>query len=121
MTAPKRRPRTPSAKIAYADTSTLSSLSFRRAMGKRIQLARIMLSTAQNHSVRQIDIARKLRMGQSAISKYEMGEQEPSLERMVQLASVLRVEPCYLAFGLPHGKSKELKSVLDVLAKHGKR
>jgi len=40
----------------------------------------------------------------SSITRYESGHDEPSLETVRQLATVLNVEPCWLAWGVEHGK-----------------
>lgn len=40
----------------------------------------------------------------SSIGRYESGHDEPSLDTVRQLATVLNVEPCWLAWGVEHGK-----------------
>lgn len=40
----------------------------------------------------------------SSIGRYESGDDEPSLDTIKQLATVLNVEPCWLAWGIEHGK-----------------
>ena len=37
-----------------------------------------------------------------SISQYESGHDEPSLATVEQLAAVLNVSPCWLAFGVDH-------------------
>jgi len=38
------------------------------------------------------------------VCKWEKGRCEPSLDTVRQLATVLNVEPCWLAWGVKHGK-----------------
>lgn len=38
------------------------------------------------------------------IHEWEKGRCEPSLETIAQLATVLSVEPCWLAWGIDHDK-----------------
>jgi len=38
------------------------------------------------------------------VCKWEKGRCEPSLDTVRQLATVLNVEPCWLAWGIDHGK-----------------
>ena len=38
------------------------------------------------------------------VCKWEKGRCEPSLETVAQLATVLNVEPCWLAWGIEHGE-----------------
>jgi len=38
------------------------------------------------------------------VCKWEKGRCEPSLDTVAQLAKVLNVEPCWLAWGVEHGK-----------------
>jgi transcriptional regulator with XRE-family HTH domain len=40
----------------------------------------------------------------SSIGRYESGHDEPSLDTVEQLAKVLNVSPCWLAFGVNHAK-----------------
>jgi len=40
----------------------------------------------------------------SSIGRYESGHDEPSLGTVEQLAAVLNVTPCWLAFGVDHAK-----------------
>jgi len=39
-----------------------------------------------------------------AVSRYERGGAVPNIGTVRQLASVLHVEPCWLAWGIEHGK-----------------
>jgi len=39
-----------------------------------------------------------------AVSRYERGGAVPNIRTIAQLASVLNVEPCWLAWGEEHGK-----------------
>lgn len=40
----------------------------------------------------------------SSVGRYESGHDEPSLDTVEQLAAVLNVSPCWLAFGVDHAK-----------------
>ena len=40
----------------------------------------------------------------SSITRYESGHDEPSIGTVEQLAKVLEVSPCWLAFGVDHAK-----------------
>lgn len=42
--------------------------------------------------------------GRTAVCEWEKGRCEPSLDTVAQLAQVLDVSPCWLAFGVDHGK-----------------
>ena len=42
--------------------------------------------------------------GRSIVCEWEKGRCEPSLGTVEQLAAVLDVSPCWLAFGVDHGK-----------------
>lgn len=42
--------------------------------------------------------------GRTAVCEWEQGRCEPSLATVEQLAAVLDVSPCWLAWGCKHGK-----------------
>lgn len=67
-------------------------------VGKRIREARESVGISQAAVALSL-VPPKQR---SSIGRYESGHDEPSLATVAQLAKVLGVEPCWLAFGDIH-------------------
>jgi transcriptional regulator with XRE-family HTH domain len=67
---------------------------------RRIRVARYL------SRLTQLDVASRLGMHQMALSSWERGRTQPSLERFEDLGRILKCEAVWLAFGLgrgPHG------------------
>ena len=69
-------------------------------VGKRIREARESVGISQAAVALSL-VPPKQR---SSIGRYESGHDEPSLATVEQLAQVLDVSPCWLAFGVNHAK-----------------
>ena len=67
-------------------------------IGKRIREARESIGISQAAVALSL-VPPKQR---SSIGRYESGHDEPSLDTVAQLAKVLEVSPCWLAFGDIH-------------------
>lgn len=52
----------------------------------------------------QADLAIKIGKPPQSVSRYELGGATPNIGTIAQLATVLSVEPCWLAWGVEHGK-----------------
>lgn len=63
-------------------------------MGKRINAMR----TASNLS--QAEIAAQMELSDAAISMWEKGKTQPSIDKFIALAKILHTTPEYLAFGV---------------------
>lgn len=50
----------------------------------------------------QADLAIKVGKQPQAVSRYELGGSTPNIGTIAQLAKALRVEPCWLAWGIEH-------------------
>ncbi len=75
----------------------LSTGDFSRQVGARIRAAR----NAGNMS--QLELSRRVKIGRSAVAQWERGESTPSLAKIEEIASILRLEPAFLAFGASSG------------------
>ncbi len=69
-------------------------------VGKRIREARESIGISQAAVALSL-VPPKQR---SSIGRYESGHDEPSLGTVEQLAAVLNVTPCWLAWGCDHAK-----------------
>jgi len=74
-------------------------------LGRRLFQARHALSSTLGYSVTQTAVAKALGTTGTSIGRYEAGIKIPDLELIERLAMVLRVTPCYLAFGCEHPMS----------------
>lgn len=79
-------------------SGTLMSTS----LGRRLFQARLSLSSQMGYTVSQTAVGKALGTTGTSIGRYEAGLKEPNLEMVERLAMVLRVTPCYLAFGCSH-------------------
>ena len=50
----------------------------------------------------QADLAIKIGKPPQSVSRYELGGATPNIGTIAQLAKVLKVEPCWLAWGVKH-------------------
>ena len=50
----------------------------------------------------QADLAIKIGKPPQSVSRYELGGATPNINAIAQLATVLNVEPCWLAWGIDH-------------------
>lgn len=71
-------------------------------LGRRLFQARHALSVELGYNVTQTGVAKALGTTGTSIGRYEAGLKIPDLEMIERLAMVLRVTPCYLAFGCEH-------------------
>ena len=71
-------------------------------LGRRLFQARHALSVELGYNVTQTSVAKALGTTGTSIGRYEAGIKIPDLEMLERLAMVLRVTPCYLAFGCEH-------------------
>ena len=67
-------------------------------VGKRIREARESVGISQA----AVPLSLVPPKQRSSIGRYESGHDEPSLGTVEQLAKVLNVSPCWLAFGVDH-------------------
>ena len=74
-------------------------------LGRRLFTARHSLSSQLGYDVTQTAVAKALGTTGTSIGRYEAGIKIPDLEMIERLAMVLRVTPCYLAFGCEHAIS----------------
>lgn len=73
-----------------------------QGLGRRLFQARHGLSAQLGYDVTQTAVAKALGTTGTSIGRYEAGIKIPDLEMLERLAMVLRVTPCYLAFGCLH-------------------
>ena len=66
--------------------------------GNRLRAARIAAGVSQAAVGLALDPVKY----RSSITRYEGGQDEPSLSTIEQLAAALGVTPCWLAFGCEH-------------------
>ncbi len=71
-------------------------------LGRRLFQARLELSAQLGYAVTQSAVAKALGTTGTSIGRYEASLKVPDLEMIERLAMVLRVTPCYLAFGCEH-------------------
>lgn len=77
------------------------------SIGERLRKARI------KKELTQAEVARRLGVTRSVITRYESGINDPPTENLIKLAEIYKVSPNYF-FGLSEGK--DLKSAPDLNA-----
>ena len=65
-------------------------------LGARLKAAREAIGLSQ------ADLAIKVGKQAQAVSRYELGGSTPNIGTIAHLAKVLKVEPCWLAWGIEH-------------------
>lgn len=70
------------------------------SIASRLREARERAGMSQASVGAALDPAKPLQ----AVSRYERGGAVPNIGTVKQLATVLNVEPCWLAWGVEHGK-----------------
>ena len=63
-----------------------------------------MRTARESIGMSQADLAIKIGKPPQSVSRYELGGATPNIKAIAQLATVLNVEPCWLAWGIDHGK-----------------
>ena len=66
------------------------NLKQRIGIGDRIRTAR------ESASMTQTELAQAVKTTQAMISRYEMGEQEPTVSRLIDIAKALKIKPSKL-------------------------
>jgi transcriptional regulator with XRE-family HTH domain len=82
-------------------------------LGRRVFQARLALSAQLGYSVSQTAVGKALGTTGTSIGRYESGLKTPDLEMIERLALVLRVTPCYLAFGCRHVHALERRAITE--------
>lgn len=67
-----------------------------KGLGARLRAAREAIGMSQ------ADLAIKIGKPPQSVSRYELGGATPNIGTIAQLAKVLKVEPCWLAWGVKH-------------------
>lgn len=67
-----------------------------KGLGARLKTAREAVGMSQ------ADLAIKIGKPPQSVSRYELGGATPNIGTIAQLAQVLNVEPCWLAWGIEH-------------------
>lgn len=77
--------------------------------GRRVYRARMRLGGTLERELTQAEVGEAIGVSGQAVSMWERGENEPKLSVILRLAEFLRVEPAWLAWGIPtvYGKPPE--------------
>lgn len=70
--------------------------------GRRLRAAR------EKKGLTQLELAKRLHLGESTISFYELGKREPNYETLIKLAAELDTTPDYLLTGKTNGNGQSL-------------
>lgn len=70
-----------------------------KGFGDRLAKARFGKAARTGRTVTQVAVAKAIGVTSTTIGRWESGEKEPALAVIEKLATVLGVDPCYLAFG----------------------
>lgn len=68
--------------------------------GARAKQARLEQAALRGREMTKVEVGAALGVSDVAVGAWEAGQKEPNLERIEQLAGVLGVSPCWLAFGI---------------------
>ena len=63
---------------------------------QRIQIGDHIRFARESAHVSQAELARTVKTTQAMISRYEIGEQEPTVSRLIDIAKALKIKPSQL-------------------------